>query len=285
MNITDLLPSIGSFVKDHGIAIFLVIFFVVVIYPNQAQERKEWILQISKLQEALDPSKRPISKKQAMIILELATESYVQSIEISMSLDGYTANTATRPMGSDIPVNLDIGVGANYTFIFGQTYSFTPGMDGDEEIEKIYANFSRMNKKNALFVRSKAQMSFERALKNAGAATSGLREFKYAETSLGEIWEDAFHMHYSDFSKKLIESHVMQSQNSFEKEQFISFLSQAELPIPAELEKPEDYERPFQVIHNFKTSLRRDWKRSLTEDRRGTSIVDSIRTRYNNHAN
>ena len=74
---TNLLASFGGFIKDHGIAIFLVVFFVIYIYPEQADERKEWITQITKLQDSLDPAKRNITSDQSKIILELALDNFI----------------------------------------------------------------------------------------------------------------------------------------------------------------------------------------------------------------
>ena len=40
---------ISDFIKYHGIAIFLVVFFVLEIYPEQQKEREQWINEIALL--------------------------------------------------------------------------------------------------------------------------------------------------------------------------------------------------------------------------------------------
>lgn len=273
MSDNGILRPAGNFIKDHGVAIFLVVFFVVVIYPEQADERKDWITQITKLQESLDPSKRPITEDQATIILDLVTESFVQSIEASMGQLGFGY------IGQNLPFSPQTIQGNQYlsaplwddsqpfrAFIYGQPFT----IDRDEKniedrVQVLHKKYLRAAKKQSLLVSQNIAMSLEKALRSSRFATSGLRNFNIKDSTLLDYWEVAFNKHYDNFHSNLVQSYIDQAEYGFSRDQFIGFIEVSGAKVPESIMEIKKYKQPSQVMFDFKTRLKEEWKRSLAE--------------------
>jgi hypothetical protein len=275
MSDAGILKPIGNFIKDHGVAIFLVVFFVLVIYPEQASERKEWITQITKLEESLDPSKRPITDDQATIILELVTESFVQSIETSMGQLGFGYPVASGffstgsgpdffPPPSFQPMSNRKEDGAIRVFIYGEPYEINKNeKDKKEKTKELYDKYLRATRKQSILVSQQIETSLEKALRSSRFVTSGLRSFFINDATLLEHWESAFNENYDVFYQSLVQSYVDQTEHGFAKDSFLALLEYADAEIPEGMLEVKNYKHPSQVMFDFKASLKAEWKKSL----------------------
>ena len=258
-------------------------FFVIVIYPEQATERKEWITQMTKLQESLDPAKRPVSEEQASIILDLATESYIQAIEASMAQLGYGSYIMGVP-GSFFS-HERYGNEPLVTHIEGHRFSIDPDSENLEVLtKKLFEKYMRVTKKQSLFIGQNVSMSLERSLRSARFATAGLSAFVYSNSNLSDYWEASFNNHYKEFSKALIKAHINQQEHGYNRDQFVDFLESAGAIIPESLLKIEEYDQPSQVMFNFKTDIKNDWKKLLEEPSNRKDLLDLFKESYSKRA-
>jgi hypothetical protein len=69
------LSPVGSFIEKHGLAIFLVVFYVIYINPKSSDERKEWLVSVTELKQMVQEENRVLTKAQASSIMYLAANS------------------------------------------------------------------------------------------------------------------------------------------------------------------------------------------------------------------
>lgn len=259
------LGSASTFIKDHGVAIFLVVFFVVVIYPEQAKERKEWITQITELQDSLDPAKRPMSPDQASIILDLVTEVFIQSIESTMQTE-LIARQRGAFYGSSYGTGGFNGKEVSLTLL-NEEFKIELDRNIEEQVTEEYSRYQRLIKRRELTLRQEASIALEKAVRSAKYATSGLRSFVYSEGTLSDIWDSAFSVTYNNFSKSLIESYSNSAKNEFTQNEFIKFIESAEGNVPEKLLEIDEHKTPSLVIFEFRKQVRASWKSFLYEQK------------------
>lgn len=250
------LAATGAFIKDHGIAIFLVVFFVIVIYPEQAQERKEWIIQITELQDSLDPSKRPVSADQAEIILDLVTDVFVQSIESTMQTELIWFQRESISIGGGYIGDTNM----KRINLLGTEFKIDMSEDVDVQAKKEFGKYTRAIKKRKISLRQDATLALEKSTRSARHATAGLRSFVYASGTLSNIWESAFSATYSDFSNSLILSYTNAGESGFNRDRFVDFLEETGAEIPAELLEVNNRVSSSLVIFEFRKDIRKEWK-------------------------
>tara|TARA_B110000467_G_scaffold5051_1_gene4394 strand:- start:3606 stop:4496 length:891 start_codon:yes stop_codon:yes gene_type:complete len=276
---TNLLASFGGFIKDHGIAIFLVVFFVIYIYPEQADERKEWITQITKLQDSLDPAKRNITSDQSKIILELALDNFIQSLQSTMSQYGYDSNFVNRSYNRNDFYERN---GKKVIRLYDQEFEVDMSKADEikNQIEQIYKKYKRLTKIEELYVIQESKIALDKAVKSGRYVTAGLRSFKYADNTLADLGSTSFNVHYSSFSKELINSFTTQRNLSFEKNKLLNLYEMLELEAPDELSKVNDSKIPPQIIYEFRENLIKSWslklKPEVFQSRINSSLLDRV---------
>lgn len=260
----NLLSSVGLFIKDHGIAIFLVVFFVIWIYPEQAKERKDWITQLTKLQEALDPTKRSISQEQANVILDLTLESFIQSIEINMNQQGFNINHINRSyITNDF---YDVG-NKKAIRIFGQEYQVDPSDQKNKEavLNAILKKYLRFSSQSKIYSMQEAKSALDKSIKSAQYLTGGLSSFRYMDTNLAELWLSAFNTHYPQMGEKLMNAFSSQRDSSYERDLLISFYENLDMPVPEALATSNSAPPASQMLLELREAMRNDWSKKIKQ--------------------
>jgi hypothetical protein len=267
--LSNTLPVIGLFIKDHGIAIFLVVFFVLFIYPEQAKERKEWITQITKLQDSLDPSNRSITPEQSKIILELALEAFIQSIQATMSQQGYDSYYVRSPLDS---YNRYQNSNDNETVVYVNNTAYKIDLSTPEKakksLDKTYAKFQKFVKQDKQFGLQASKVAFDKSVKSAQHLVSGLRSFKFEQKTLAHIWDTNFNNIYGQFSVDFISSLVAQRNEKYENESFIDAYERAGIVLPPELAQTgnvQNIQSTPQVLYDFRQKMIKSWSEDLSK--------------------
>ncbi len=71
------LQTVGVFIGTHGLAVFLVVYFTLFLYPKMESERGEWIRDITELKQLVNPATRPVTAQQAEAILNIVASNFV----------------------------------------------------------------------------------------------------------------------------------------------------------------------------------------------------------------
>ncbi|PSV47308.1 hypothetical protein [Photobacterium indicum] len=78
---------VAKIVATHGLAVFLVIFYTLIIYPESQQERSAWIQEITKVRMLVDPVSRPLNTIQADAISKIAIDQFIARLRSSFNDD------------------------------------------------------------------------------------------------------------------------------------------------------------------------------------------------------
>jgi len=84
----DYLETIVKFIGTYGLAVFLVLYYAVKLYPETQKERDEWIRQITRLRQLVDPATRPLTRDQARTVLQLASDSLADRLMLVLESGG-----------------------------------------------------------------------------------------------------------------------------------------------------------------------------------------------------
>jgi hypothetical protein len=80
------LNFIGLFIGTHGLAVFLVVYYTVYLYPKAERERGEWIEQITRVRQLLEPETRALTSAQADAVLSIAKTAFIQQLQAEIQL-------------------------------------------------------------------------------------------------------------------------------------------------------------------------------------------------------
>jgi hypothetical protein len=67
-------------IQTLGFPVFLIVFYLLYIYPNQTKENEKWLQTMTLLQDSLDPRKRPLDQAQARTILEFYSKTFTSTL-------------------------------------------------------------------------------------------------------------------------------------------------------------------------------------------------------------
>lgn len=70
-------------ITTHGLAVFLVVFYAFVIYPESQSERSAWIQEITKVRMLVDPASRPINSIQADAVSKIVIDQFIAKLRYS----------------------------------------------------------------------------------------------------------------------------------------------------------------------------------------------------------
>ena len=82
------LETIGKFIGTYGLAVFLVLYYAVKLYPEMQRERAEWIRQITRLRQLVDPGTRPLTRDQAKTVMQLASDALADRLLFTLETRG-----------------------------------------------------------------------------------------------------------------------------------------------------------------------------------------------------
>ena len=272
------LNDVGNFLKEHGVAITLVFLYLLWIYPKQVQERKEWLTEVTLLNEALDPLKRQVTQDQALLILDLATESYVQAIESEMYNLGVNYTSAGYGWSSGTPFLPLSGDVQQVAIIFNQAFSFDLASSKESQAENIIKEYYRLAEKQKVYIKQNALQVLTKAIASARFATSGLRSFNYGNKKLSEYWESAFSQYYKQFQEDIMKAYQEQVDNGSSKDELIRLLQSENIDIPESLLEVKEYDHPSTIMYEFKMNLKKKWIAETKDNAGSSSLFESLKS-------
>jgi len=99
------LEPIGKFIGTHSLSVFLVVWYVAVIYPDQKSIEERYREDVAYL---VDPSKRTLTKKQTRADLLIAENALFHELRISLRQFNYDGQVVDCERGStQESVNID----------------------------------------------------------------------------------------------------------------------------------------------------------------------------------
>lgn len=249
---------INDFIKYYGIAVFLVVFYVVEIYPEQKNERKGWIREMTLLRESLDPQNRTLTEEQTILMMDLVSNNYTQSLlstfgdKIELVLDSDSLYDDEWK---------DYGDGKKHvSFNIFQTYEFDFSDENkNDEMERLYDSFNREAK---FFGAEKWEalhplLSESRAL--SSHSSNALRSFNYRGVPLYDIWLGAVSSCHTEYNDKIVDSIIVANIEESRLDLF-SDIRRSKFQIPIEWHKDRGTNGFLGTYNNFRDDLRNTWR-------------------------
>ncbi len=184
----DSLEPISRFISTHGLAVFLVIYYATVLYPDAMKERAVWIEQITELRKAVAPDSRAINLNQARVVIDMVSESFVNKLEdeISKTLQQEELYRFRVGQVSDSDGNEGILAGNMELFI-----------ESDKPLKPQLDNINPKYNKFQFYVLhqigSRINLAFEKVIRNALGNIDRLKSFNYANGNLYDFWTSFYH--------------------------------------------------------------------------------------------
>ncbi|MCP4987621.1 MAG: hypothetical protein GY928_16645 [Colwellia sp.] len=184
------LHAVGNFVTRHGIAVFLVVFYVVYIYPSEIDLRDKWVKEMALLRVALDPQKRPLDERQARAVLDFMVQSFTVSLQgkIVREIEDRLASLSESPLRVEYP-NGDGSIDVIYKVqIDGIDFQISENQSFDKQLENIFVRYKNLDDEEIRGKRIAAEI-FSELTWELHERAEKLEIFKYAEGDLLAIWE------------------------------------------------------------------------------------------------
>jgi hypothetical protein len=185
----NLLNQIGIFIATHGLAVFLVVYYAVWMYPQLREERKDWIEQITRLRQLVDPETRPLTIRQAEVAFELAINAYLDKLRLqfrTVTLVGF--GTARPSHGRDESSSM------RRTNAFGEMVAYEPTLEDSDPYKNLQSLINRirsLRKKRERIVRETLLRLFREVEQSAQSITHQLGKLRFGLTTLEGPWREA----------------------------------------------------------------------------------------------
>jgi hypothetical protein len=180
------LETIGKFVGTYGLAVFLVLYYAVRLYPEMQKERGEWIKQITRLRQLVDPISRPLTREQAKTVMQITSDGFADRLQLG--LQGRVEQTRSW-IETEVP-------GLETVRLFGQELSFSleakMGQDErDKELAKLIKDAQRLLEDQKRQYRDMLADGFTDASESGRRNAYRLALLRFGNTNLEEVWRKA----------------------------------------------------------------------------------------------
>ena len=183
----SLLREIGVFVGTYGLAVFLVVYYAVKLYPELRSERGEWIREITKLRQLIDPATRSLTRDQAKAVLQLASDALVDRLRLI-----FQSRTPEFEWSAIAAPGLDREV----HYLWGEELSYPRDALDTDDAEREFVGLVKRIKVLLGDRTTRTAEMLEKVSNEAGQMSKRdayrLALLKYGPVPLESIWNEAF---------------------------------------------------------------------------------------------
>jgi hypothetical protein len=184
------LETIGKFIGTYGLAVFLVLYYAVRLYPQMQKERDDWIRQITRLRQLVDPITRTLTRDQARTVLQLASDAFADRLRLFLDSRGSSHGS------------LWSNEGEVKTWLFGQELSFNlqetiSAEEREQEFDNLAKGIQRSLKDQMQQYRENLDRALEFVSEMARRDAYRLALLRFSNSSLETVWRNAY-----DFSTR-----------------------------------------------------------------------------------
>ena len=179
------LEPVGTFVGTYGLAVFLVVYYVIQMYPQVRKERKEWIAEIVRLEQLVNPETRPVTRSQAEVVGDIAIDAYLNKLSILTTRRDWRSGLTCPPGWTEPPEDY-----VSHGFL-GQEFAYDPKSDDPEELRKIVRKFSELREKVNSDRRTQLFEVLRQADESAEKIQYQLARLRFQDDSLSTPWKMA----------------------------------------------------------------------------------------------
>ena len=212
------LQPVSTFIGTYGLAVFLVVYYVLKMYPQVSAERREWIAEVTRLEQLVNPDTRPVTLSQAEVVGDIAIDAYMNKLSVL---------TADRTWRRGLTGSSGFGEKASEGYIsrhfFGEQFQYDPKKDDAAGLRKMVRKFAEEKKK--VNSDSRAQLSdvLKRADESAEKIQYQLARLRFQNDSLAEPWHAALTAVRETWNAKLKDIDFV---DVYDRRRFIEFIEE-----------------------------------------------------------
>jgi hypothetical protein len=207
----------GLFIGTHGLAVFLVIYYTIYLYPRAETERGQWITEISSIRQLLDPETRSLSLPQAETVLGIAKFAFIQRLQ-SASDGAVAAPVLPRATGVQQAARR-----VESEYVFGELFEYPveaqPSENSKTQLIALIKNFNSKFEQRQAEHRARLLSIFDNALEQSEPLKHQLGRLRTTGVTLDEVWQNAtlnLRMEWSNLTKDLVGDSINYDRRRFE---------------------------------------------------------------------
>ena len=195
---TDNLEPLSRFIATHGLAVFLVVYYATVLYPDAMKERAIWIEQITELRKAVDPDSRPVSLNQARIITDLVSDNFINKLK----------NEISKTIQQEDLLHLRVGQvrdsDGNEGLLAGNMALYIKADKPlQPQLDDINPKYNRFQLYVLREIGSHVDIVFEKVIKNAQSNIERLDTFNFSNGNLYDFWTSFYNRNRAWLKEKV----------------------------------------------------------------------------------
>ncbi|MDC5707428.1 hypothetical protein [Vibrio europaeus] len=261
------LTGVIKILSTHGLAVFLVVYYAMFLYPDSFKERGAWIAKIEELRRSINPEDKPLTVSQTESILDYVTDLYFLNVQSEVPFNTYSYSTPSGGIvggsiffgGSGAMYNNGMNRPKNAVDLNGLGFHFTIDLDNKEnDIQRVVHTMleeARPSAKETVITHYEPLLN--RGFDNALKSSSRLRLFNFGDATLYELWTDIVTKNEQTFKTELLQS-LEDAQVSLQYGSLNQSL-RAQLKISDSRLKVEEYMRPNQVLNKYRKKMKNEW--------------------------
>ena len=178
------LKTIGLFIGTYGLAVFLVIYYAIRLYPEIQKERGEWIRQITILRQLIDPGTRSLTRDQTSVVLQLVSDAFVDRLAMGGGGKAFRRESGGWVGPSDGTISR--------LELFGETIEFQPSSTTDEGLSNIYSDISRIIQDKKTANKGEIDQLFGFVEDYSKRDSYRLGQLRFGSATLEQIWRASY---------------------------------------------------------------------------------------------
>ncbi|WP_394128636.1 hypothetical protein [Vibrio hepatarius] len=261
------LTGVIKILSTHGLAVFLVVYYAMFLYPDSFKERGAWIAKIEELRRSINPEDKPLTVSQTESILDYVTDLYFLNVQSEVPFNTYSYSTPSGGIvggsiffgGSGALFNNGMNRPQNAIDLNGLGFHFTVDLDNKEnDIERVVQTMleeARPSAKETVITHYEPLLN--RGFDNALKSSSRLRLFNFGDATLYELWTDIVTKNEETFKTELLQS--LEDAQVYLQYGSLNQSLRAQLKISDSRLKVEEYMRPNQVLNKYRKKMKNEW--------------------------
>jgi len=211
------LQPVSTFIGTYGLAVFLVVYYVLKMYPQVSAERREWIAEITRLEQLVNPDTRPVTLSQAEVVGDIAIDAYMNRLRT------LTSDRNWRSGGTSLPRFKDAQTGYISRGFLGETFEYDPKGDNAEGLCKLVRKFADATTRRNRDRSGQLSDLLKRADESAEKIQYQLARLRFQEDSLATPWQAALTAVRAAWGDKLKDLDFV---DEYDRRRFLEFVQE-----------------------------------------------------------
>jgi hypothetical protein len=214
------LKQVGTFIGTYGLAVFLVVYYVLKMYPQVSAERKEWIAEVTRLESLVNPDTRPVTLSQAEVVSDIAIDAYMNRLSTVTANYSWRGGRSGKPGGWGLE---KVPEGCIRRAFLGESFEYHPKSTDETALRKMVHKFADLMQKVNSECRAQLLQLLKRADESAEKIQYQLARLRFQDDSLATPWNAALTVVRKTWQAKLKDLDFVET---YDRRGFLEFIAE-----------------------------------------------------------